>query len=70
MDRNRPFVQRCRVSPELTANESGSSGTATHSPDGIRTSRPGTSDWGSQVMKFTSVWGAIPNWFSPAATGG
>ncbi len=58
------------MSPELTAKESGTYGTSAHAPSGIRTCRPGTSLWARKVMKLASVWGAMPNWFGSAATGG
>ena len=60
-DRNRPLAQRRIVSPEFTANDPGMGGTSSHSPDIVRTCKPGTSDCGRKVMKLASVWGAMPN---------
>jgi hypothetical protein len=64
------FVQRSIMSPEFTAKEPGTYGTSTQLPSGIRTWSPGTSLWARKVMKLASVWGAMPNWFDSAATGG
>jgi hypothetical protein len=50
---NRPFVQRLIMSPEFTANESGTCGTSSQSPDGIRTWRPGTSVCARNVRKLS-----------------
>ena len=58
------------MSPEFTAKESGTYGTSSQSPDGSRSCSPGTSVCARKVRKFASVWGAMPNWFGAAATGG
>jgi hypothetical protein len=58
------------MSPALTAKEPGIYGTSSQLPDGIRTCRPGISDWARKVRKLASVCGAMPNWFNSAFTGG
>src|ERR1041384_4827686 len=70
VDRKRPLVQRRTISPEFTAKEPGTYGTSSQFPEGIRTCKPGTSVCARKVMKLLSVWGAMPNWFGSALTGG